>query len=269
MALAKMVGFEVTPRTPWATRSASRPLTSQSRRRLSSQGLCPAWSYRSCNLVIGPLLLLPSARTALRRGAGRFSSASGRVDPAEAGHQLDAPFGDVLGGEPEAGERLGAGGRGAEGVDAHRLVGVAVPPEGHPGLDGERRDAAGEHRPAVVLGLGLEPFPARERDEAGPHAPGRQEGERVPADVNLAPGRDEDQVRRAAVTARTGTPWRLSTSATGPSLSTARGQITASSLASAGRTTSMPGMARRDASCSIGWWVGPSSPRPTESWVNE
>ena len=27
-------------------------------------------------------------------------------------------------------------------------------------------------------------------------------------------------------------------------------------------------MARIDASCSIGWWVGPSSPTPTESWVN-
>ena len=28
-------------------------------------------------------------------------------------------------------------------------------------------------------------------------------------------------------------------------------------------------MARSDARCSIGWWVGPSSPRPTESWVHE
>ena len=27
-------------------------------------------------------------------------------------------------------------------------------------------------------------------------------------------------------------------------------------------------MARSEASCSIGWWVGPSSPRPTESWVH-
>ena len=29
----------------------------------------------------------------------------------------------------------------------------------------------------------------------------------------------------------------------------------------------MLGMARKDARCSTGWWVGPSSPRPIESWV--
>ena len=39
------------------------------------------------------------------------------------------------------------------------------------------------------------------------------------------------------------------------------------SLASAGRRTSSPGIARSEASCSIGWWVGPSSPSPMESWV--
>ena len=37
------------------------------------------------------------------------------------------------------------------------------------------------------------------------------------------------------------------------------------SLASAGRMTRRPGMARSEARCSIGWWVGPSSPSPTES----
>ena len=35
--------------------------------------------------------------------------------------------------------------------------------------------------------------------------------------------------------------------------------------ASAGRITCRPGMARSEASCSTGWWVGPSSPTPTES----
>ena len=44
-------------------------------------------------------------------------------------------------------------------------------------------------------------------------------------------------------------------------------QAAAVSLASAGRTTSSPGIARNAARCSIGWWVGPSSPRPIESWV--
>ena len=39
------------------------------------------------------------------------------------------------------------------------------------------------------------------------------------------------------------------------------------SFASIGRTTSRPGMVRRAERCSIGWWVGPSSPSPIESWV--
>ena len=39
------------------------------------------------------------------------------------------------------------------------------------------------------------------------------------------------------------------------------------SFASAGRTTSRPGIARSEASCSIGWCVGPSSPTPIESCV--
>ena len=40
------------------------------------------------------------------------------------------------------------------------------------------------------------------------------------------------------------------------------------SLASAGRMSWRPGMARSAARCSTGWWVGPSSPTPTESWLN-
>ncbi len=47
----------------------------------------------------------------------------------------------------------------------------------------------------------------------------------------------------------------------------ASAQAWAVSLASAGRITSSPGIARSEARCSIGWWVGPSSPTPTESWV--
>ena len=46
-------------------------------------------------------------------------------------------------------------------------------------------------------------------------------------------------------------------------------QATAVSLASAGRISRSWGIARSDARCSIGWWVGPSWPRPTESWVKE
>ena len=39
------------------------------------------------------------------------------------------------------------------------------------------------------------------------------------------------------------------------------------SMPSAGRKTGSPGTARRESSCSIGWWVGPSSPRKMESCV--
>ena len=45
-------------------------------------------------------------------------------------------------------------------------------------------------------------------------------------------------------------------------------QATTVSFASAGRTTSRPGIARSAARCSIGWWVGPSSPSPIESCVH-
>ena len=44
-------------------------------------------------------------------------------------------------------------------------------------------------------------------------------------------------------------------------------QVSTTSLASAGRNTRRPGTARSDDSCSTGWWVGPSSPTPMESWV--
>ena len=39
------------------------------------------------------------------------------------------------------------------------------------------------------------------------------------------------------------------------------------SLASPGRSVMSPGIARSEASCSIGWCVGPSSPTPMESCV--
>ena len=48
---------------------------------------------------------------------------------------------------------------------------------------------------------------------------------------------------------------------------TAAVQAMAVSVASAGRQTSRFGMMRIDGMCSTGWCVGPSSPRPMESWV--
>ena len=68
---------------------------------------------------------------------------------------------------------------------------------------------------------------------------------------------------------RIGRFWRESANAVGASLwFSANCQASTVSFASAGRTTLSRGMARSAASCSIGWWVGPSSPRPIESCVH-
>lgn len=64
------------------------------------------------------------------------------------------------------------------------------------------------------------------------------------------------------------TVWRERINAVGPSCATACLQASAVSFGSAGRTTRRPGIARSEARCSTGWWVGPSSPTPTESWLN-
>ena len=64
-----------------------------------------------------------------------------------------------------------------------------------------------------------------------------------------------------AVRSRVGSFWRLSASATGPSVrSSAIRQAIDVSFASAGRTTQRFGIARRLIRCSTGWCVGPSSP---------
>ena len=46
-------------------------------------------------------------------------------------------------------------------------------------------------------------------------------------------------------------------------------QAAATSFASQGRITFRPGIARSEARCSTGWCVGPSSPSPIESWLNQ
>ena len=66
----------------------------------------------------------------------------------------------------------------------------------------------------------------------------------------------------------TGSFWRVKASAVGPSWrEMAAAHDAAVSVASAGRHTSMCGMQRSAQSCSMGWWVGPSSPRKMESCV--
>jgi hypothetical protein len=64
-------------------------------------------------------------------------------------------------------------------------------------------------------------------------------------------------------------PWRLRAKATGVCVwVSAKRQASAVSFAPAGRIMYRFGVARRWASCSIGWCVGPSSPSPIESCVN-
>jgi len=49
----------------------------------------------------------------------------------------------------------------------------------------------------------------------------------------------------------------------GPSRrSIATSQLTIVSTASQGRHTALFGIRRSEETCSIGWWVGPSSPKP-------
>ena len=66
----------------------------------------------------------------------------------------------------------------------------------------------------------------------------------------------------------TGRPCLVRTRATGPSERSAAFHASAVSVASAGLMTVRRGTDLRPANCSIGWWVGPSSPRPMESCVN-
>ena len=199
------------------------------------------------------------------------------------------PLDHVVGGEPELLHDDRARGRGAEVVDADGVVGVAVPAEGGAGLDAQHRHPGREDRGPVVRRPAARsgpstgttpPGPARPRRPASWRRP-RSAGPRCPVptrtisgapvavDQDVGAPRPRPSAARSAVAASTGTFWRVRTRPTGPSASTARRQACAVSLASAGRTRLSPGMARREARCSIGWCVGPSSPRPMESWVHE
>ena len=70
------------------------------------------------------------------------------------------------------------------------------------------------------------------------------------------------------VRSRVGSGCRDSIRATGSCrIGISTRQASATSLPSPGRMSITPGMARIEATCSIGWWVGPSSPTPIESCV--
>src|SRR5579875_2083427 len=115
MACSKMVGFEVTPRTPFATRSARPPLRTLWRLRLSIQGLCPCSSNIRCRLVAIVVLL----------AVGGWSGVVVVVEDVvvELVEQLLGPLGHVLAGEAELAQHGGARRRGTEVVDRHGVVG--------------------------------------------------------------------------------------------------------------------------------------------------
>ena len=141
---------------------------------------------------------------------------------------------------------------------------------------------------AIGFILFLEQFPGRERNRAHVETFRRQVRRRVIDQADFRAGGHQDQVgfayrqsqkvhkrpsptrRRHPPTmrSRVGRAWRVRISAIGPSRRlTASFQAATVSLASAGRITVRLGIARSAARCSIGWWVGPSSPRPMLSWV--
>ena len=181
MALAKMVGLEVTPRMPLATRPARVPSWSQSRRRLSSQGLWP------CSVVE----VVERGHGSFRR-CGAVGQAGAAPTPAVGG-----PGGDVLGGEAELVHGHLARGRGPEVVDAHRGVGVAVPAEGAGRLDGQAGHPGGQHLVPVVVGLARRTGPRTGSDTTRAAMPvGGQQVGGGQAQLDLAAGADQDHLGR-------------------------------------------------------------------------
>ena len=165
-------------------------------------------------------------------------------------------------------------------VEGHRVVGPSGPAERRRRLDRQDRRHRAQHLVLIVVVLLVEKLPARHGHHPGGDAVGRQQLGRAHADRHLGAGADaapcrDRRPRRpgrrrprssstalVSVPARTGTFWRVSTRAVGPSRSMATRKACADSLASAGRITRSPGMARMAASCSTGWWVGPSCAEP-------
>ena len=78
-------------------------------------------------------------------------------------------------------------------------------------------------------------------------------------------GRSSCQATRASRTAGSGA--RAAARSGRPCARAPAPQATADSTVSQGRQTSRFGIRRSAAACSTGWCVGPSSPRPMESWV--
>ncbi len=179
-------------------------------------------------------------------------------------------------------------GRGlAEAVDADHRVAAVLPPEvGHAGLDRDTRQAIGQHVALVRLRPGDRTRWSRASTRRARRSPclGQQLARRE-RDADLGAGGDDHRTRLGGVAQHVGAaadrvdlPRPSATrrarpgarAATRPGRRCARARAahaSAVSTGSAGRQTSMIGISRSVAACSTDWWVGPSSPRPIESWV--
>src|SRR4051794_38856706 len=139
MALAKIVGFDVTPRMPWSTRRCRPPPRRYARFRLSSHGLCPCSSYSCCSLVL-PMSIVPSR---MKRSSVLFFF--------ELVQQLAGRVGHVLGGEAELLEHLLVRRRCTPVVERQHVVGPPAPAERPPRLDRQGRDVGRQHLLLVVV----------------------------------------------------------------------------------------------------------------------
>ena len=189
--------------------------------------------------------------------------------------------------------QVSGGGRGAEAVDADAQAvqaGVALPAEGRPGLDRDPQDFAVRHVGQDVLAILGALRVEGARCSASTRRRRRSPALRAARRPHRAISTSEPVAIRMTLRAAAGllepvgaertqssstTPWSASAANSGGSAparsarrwSAAAAQHSAVSTASAGRNSSSCGIARRPCKCSIGWWVGPSSPSPTKSWV--
>ena len=195
--------------------------------------------------------------------------------------------------EAELLEHGGAGRRGAEAVEAEHVAAVADPaPPAHarPWLDREpRRDRRGQHLLAVVLALLFEQLHAGHRDDAravafarrAPSRPPASSPTSAPVEIRISSGSPPGRVPQHVAAAQHALGGRDLVAVEHLDVLAREQQRDRAVLAfERDRATRAPsrsrrpggsptacGIARSAAKCSIGWWVGPSSPRPTESCV--
>src|SRR3954453_19884768 len=181
MALAKIVGFEVTPRMPWSTSRCRSPPRRYARFRLSSHGLCPCSSYSCCSLVLA------------------MSKVPSRLKPSsvlfffELVQQLAGAGGHVVGREAHLLVHLEVRRRRTPMVERQHVVGPPSPAERHTGLDGQGGDVRGQHLLLVVVILFLEQLPGGHGPHAREDAVSRQHVGGTHTEVHLAAGAYEHE----------------------------------------------------------------------------